>query len=127
MKGIVVTTINTMYIKDFGEPLYKSLGKEVGGRIEVVHPRRLYAPFVPFVMIVNEEGRLEGLPQNAFGSFLYGTRIHGEPIVGNIIILQEGFVNGERDIIGLDDNLARYVIDKISDITGGKITEVEVP
>lgn len=124
MKGIVVTTINTMYVKDFGEPLYKTLGKEVDGRIEVVHPRRLEAPFV---MIVNEEGRLEGLPLNTLGSFLYGAPIHGEPIVGNIIILQEGFVNGERDIIGLDDDLARYVIDEISDITSGKITEVEVP
>ena len=125
MKGIVVTTSNTMYIKDFGEPLYKSLGKEVGGYIEVVHPRRLEA--APFVMIVNEEGRLEGLPLNTLGSFLYGAPIHGEPIVGSIIILQEGFVNRERDIIGLDDDLARYVIDEISDITSGKITEVEVP
>ena len=124
MKGIVVTTINTMYVKDFGEPLYKSLGEEVGGYIEVVHPRRLDAPFV---MIVNEEGRLEGLSQNALGSFLYGTPIHGEPIVGNIIILQEGFVNGERDIIGLDDDLAQNVIDQISGITCGKITEVEAP
>lgn len=124
MKGIVVTTSNTMYVKDFVEPLYKSLGKEVGGYIEVVHPGELKAPLA---MIVNEEGRLEGLPQNAFGSFLYGTPIHGEPIVGNIIILQEGFVNGERDIIGLDDDLARNMIDQISDITGGEITEVEVP
>ena len=124
MKGIVVTTSTTMYVKDFVEPLYKSLGKEVGGYIEVVHPRELKAPLA---MIVNEEGRLEGLPQNAFGSFLYGTPIHGEPIVGNIIILQEGFVNGERDIIGLDDDLARNMIDQISDITGGEITEVEVP
>lgn len=70
---------------------------------------------------------MEGLPQNAFGSFLYGTPIHGEPIVGNIIILQEGFVNGEWDIIGLDDDLARNMIDEISDITDGKITEVEAP
>ena len=124
MKGIVVTTSNTMYVKDFVEPLYKSLWKEVGGRIEVVHPRELR---VPLNMIVNEEGRLEGLPQNALGSALYGTSIHGEPIVGNIIILQEGFVNGEWDIIGLDDDLARNMIDQISDITGGEITEVEVP
>lgn len=124
MKGIVVTTSNTMYVKDFGEPLYKSLGKEVGGHIEVVHPRRLEAPFI---MIVNEEGRLEGLPLNTLGSFLYGAPIHGEPIVGNIIILQEGFVNGEWDIIGLDDDLARNMIDQISDITDGKITEVEAP
>ena len=124
MKGIVVTTIHTMYVKDFVEPLYKSLGKEAGGYIEVIHPRELKAPLT---MIVNEEGRLEGLPQNALGSALYGTSIHGEPIVGNIIILQKGFVNGERDIIGLDDDLARNVIDQISDITGGKITEVEAP
>ena len=124
MKGIVVTTIHTMYVKDFVEHLYKSLGKEAGGYIEVIHPRELKAPLT---MIVNEEGRLEGLPQNALGSALYGTSIHGEPIVGNIIILQEGFVNGERDIIGLDDDLARNMIDQISDITGGEITEVEAP
>lgn len=28
MKGIVVTTIHTMYVKDFGEPLYKSFLRE---------------------------------------------------------------------------------------------------
>ena len=56
MKGIVVTTIHTMYVKDFGEPLYKTLGKEVGGHIEVVHPRELKAPLT---MIVNEEERPE--------------------------------------------------------------------
>ena len=41
MKGLVFDTENRMQFKDFGEPLLDSLQKEVGGYIEVVHPKYL--------------------------------------------------------------------------------------
>lgn len=100
MKGLVITTENKMFVRDFGEPLYKTLGEAVDGYIEVVHPMGLE---FPCVMIVNEEGLLKGLKKNTFGCFLYGTRTHGQPITGNIVIMKEGLNDdGEQDIIGLN-------------------------
>lgn len=37
MKGIVITPENLMHVDDFSAPLYKSVGKAVGGWIEIVH------------------------------------------------------------------------------------------
>lgn len=101
MKGIILSTDNTIEVKDFGEPLYKTVGEAVGGYIEIVYPALLEKPYL---MIVNEEGLLQGLPLNTTGSFLYRTQIHGQPIVGNAVIMKNGYVNGEPDIIGLSDN-----------------------
>lgn len=113
MKGIVVTTDCEVRIEDFGDPLYKTVGSAVGGYIEHVRPMRLACPFC---MIVNEEGRLQNLPVNSLGSFLYGADQHGEPIVGDIVIMKDGYRDGEPDIIGLEDaevEKVKYVISKL--------------
>lgn len=101
MKGLVFDTENRMQFKDFGEPLLDSLQKEVGGYIEVVRPK--YLP-EGFCMVVDDEGRLKGSAVNNIASVLYGTPEHGQPIVGNAVILREGFVNGERDFVDLNDD-----------------------
>lgn len=59
MKGLAINTENLMRFKDFKEPALESLQKEVGGCIEVVHPK--YLP-QGFCMVVNDEGLLMGLP-----------------------------------------------------------------
>lgn len=100
MKGIVITVKDKVEIRDFEAPLYKTVGAAVGGYIEIVHPVGLKRPFV---MIVNEEGMLQGLELNAFGSVLYGTLTHGHPIVGDIVIMKTGFTEEGPDIIGLED------------------------
>lgn len=100
MKGVVVTTKGDLSIRDFQVPLYRSVGEAVGGYIEIVHPRGLSDPYV---MIVNEEGLLEGLKPNVVGSYLYGTHLHGQPIVGDIVFMKVGYVGIERDILGLED------------------------
>ena len=99
MKGIVVTTDNQVFTQEFKEPAYRSIGKIVGGYIEVVRP--VFLPS-PYVMIVNEEGLLKGLPRNEFGCFLYGSVYHKSPIVGDIVIMKEGFVDGEIDFVDMD-------------------------
>ncbi len=115
MKGLIITTCNTMRIADFEQPAYKSVGKAVDGYIEIVHPRGLE---FPYCMIVNEEGILRGLPTNLYGSHLYG---HVNPIVGDIVILKEGFVNGEPDLVGLSDEECSTFADQISAWSGGRI------
>ena len=39
MKGLVITTEDKMQVREFGEPAYETIGKAVGGWIEVVHPK----------------------------------------------------------------------------------------
>lgn len=111
MKGVVVTTDLEVRVEDFEEPLYKTVGAAVGGYIEHVRPMRLKEPFC---MIVNEEGRLHKLPINLVGSFFYGPDFHNEPIVGNIVIMKDGYRNGEPDIVGLDDTEIERVQNSIS-------------
>lgn len=66
MKGLVITTENKMQVKEFGEPAYETIGKAVGGWIEVVHPKGLPDPFC---MVVNEEGLLHGLRSTCLAAF----------------------------------------------------------
>ena len=113
MKGIVVTTDLEIRIEEFSDPLYKTVGSAVGGYIEHVKPARLRHPYC---MIVNEEGRLLDLPLNYVGSYFYGTDQHGEPIVGNIVIMKDGSRGGEPDIVGLNDVEAEQIKDVIIDL-----------
>lgn len=113
MKGIVVTTDLEIRIEEFSDPLYKTVGSAVGGYIEHVKPARLRHPYC---MIVNEEGRLLDLPLNYVGSYFYGTDQHGEPIIGNIVIMKDGYRGGEPDIVGLNDVEAEQIKDVIIDL-----------
>ena len=108
MKGIVVTTDLEIRIEEFSDPLYKTVGSAVGGYIEHVKPARLRHPYC---MIVNEEGRLLDLPLNYVGSYFYGTDQHGEPSVGNIVIMKDGYRVG-----GLNDVEAEQIKDVIIDL-----------
>lgn len=107
LKGIVVTTSNVFYERRFDDPLYKTVGEVVGGDIEIVYPRGLEEPLC---MIVNDEGRLIGLPINPCGCGLYGTWRHGSPIVGDLVIMKHGYRNGEPDIVGLSDEEATAIM-----------------
>ena len=103
-KVIVCTTDNDICLRELtvrDGMVLDGLQEIVGGYIEVVHPIGLDRPYC---MVVNEEGRLIGLEKNVIGSLVYGMLIHGEPIVGNIAILKDGWRNGERDIVGLDED-----------------------
>lgn len=111
MKGVVVTTDYEVRVEDFNDPLYKTVGAAVGGYIEHVRPMRLARPFC---MIVNEEGLLLDLPLNHIGSFYYGTDKHGAPIVGNIVIMKDGYRDDGPDIVGLDDSEVEQVKHTIS-------------
>lgn len=119
MKGIVITTNNTMRVQDFSEPAHRSIGDAVGRWIEVVHPKRLE---YPYCMVVNEEGVILKLPKNLFGSFLYGTEAHGWPIAGNAVLMKEGYnSDGKPDILGLDDKDIKYLGEMILSKSDGEV------
>ena len=64
----------------------EELQKIVGGYIEIVQP--VCFDIYDRVMVVNEEGRLEGLEQNAMAS-----AIAGQTIVGNALFVQPNYLN----------------------------------
>lgn len=100
IRGIVVTTDGRWRIREFAAPLHQTLGKAVGGYIEHVRPRGLPDPLC---MIVNEEGLLLDLPVNPVGCVLYGTEEHGHPIVGDLVILAEGWTEEGPDLASLTE------------------------
>lgn len=123
MKGIVFTHDEKMFVKEFTQPLYKSVGEVVGGYIEVVHPIGLKDPLC---FICNEEGLLEGLPLNPIGCVWYGTARHGHPIVGNIVVMKEGITDDGPDIIGLTDEEIAQIKTRAAEVSDGLIVDLEV-
>lgn len=101
MKGLAIKAENLAQFKDFDEPLLDSLQKEVGGYIEVVHPKYLPGGLC---IVVDDEGLFKESPINRAASAIYGTLEHGHPIVGDAVILREAFVNGERNFVGLTED-----------------------
>lgn len=76
---------------------YKYIGCDC---IEIVHPRRLSAPYL---MVVDDEGLLKEAPLNYIASYLYETDKHGQPIVGTALIMKETMTNDGPDLCSLTD------------------------
>ncbi|KAF5051099.1 hypothetical protein DSECCO2_422620 [anaerobic digester metagenome] len=106
MKVIKITTDDVISVVDIQEPTLRGMQEQVGGSIEVVRPYGLYELNVPgsesLIMICNEDGKNLELDENFVASDLYDP-VCGDDIVGDILIMAEGFVNGEPDIVGLTD------------------------
>lgn len=99
-KVVKVCTDGRVSIETVESTGYRILQNLIGGSIEHVLPRRLPRPYC---MLVDEEGLIKGLPLNFFGSYLYETDIHGQPIVGDILLAKDVEVNLGGDIVGLTD------------------------
>lgn len=113
MKGIIITAQDVVRLVDIpenGKPLYKTIRAAVGGFMENTYPRRLPKGYV---MIVNEEGKLLGLPINNIGSYLYESDKHGDVIVGDVIILKLGTYKGETDVVGIPDEEAATTMNEL--------------
>ena len=109
MIALVVNTKNEIRRVEYDPPHYEVIREAVGGHYELVRPRGLQEPYC---MMVNEEGLLLGLPLNPLGCYLYGTMVHGAPIVGNIMILKLGRYAGEPDVVGMTDDEAQRLGDQ---------------
>lgn len=116
MKGIVITTDDQLRVQDFTLPLYQSAGEVVGGYIEHVNPKLLRRPYC---LLVNEEGLLLGLPVNALASYMYGTHMHGHPIVGDVVLMKNAYIHGERDIVGLSNKDIEAIVRELEPLLAG--------
>jgi hypothetical protein len=108
LRGIVISTAGQVQIKDFPNPVYKSLGEVVGGYIDVVRPKGAIEAHLlkrNMCFVCNEEGKLQNLPVNNVGTYLYniynGTLFMRDVIVGNIVILKEGMTPEGMDFVSL--------------------------
>ncbi len=56
-------------------------------------------------MLVDEEGTFKSVHQNLIGSYLYGTDLHGYPIMGNILIVGECWGDDGIDFCGIEESV----------------------
>lgn len=116
MKAIKISTANIISLIDVpenGEPLYKQIQAAIEGYSEYTYPARLPKGYV---MIINDEAKLIGLPLNLIASFLYASELHGDPIVGNAFIVKLGTFCGESDVVGIPDDEANDLMNKLTRI-----------
>ena len=107
-KGIKLESLNgqaCLRIVDVPEGFECSdLAKIIGcDWIEIVRPQRLKDGLV---MIVDEEGKLKGKAVNEIGSYYYGADLHGDPIVGDCLILMEQMGDDGPELATMTDDEA---------------------
>jgi hypothetical protein len=64
-------------------------------------------------MVVDEEGLLKPNELNPVGSWFYESDKHGEPIVGNVLILREEYGDDGPECAGMSDDDVNRVFDLI--------------
>lgn len=99
------------------EDLNQVLHELLNGFFEIVRPRGC-PPHI--LMLVDDEGILKDLPYNPLAASLYG-----QYIAGKAILMREGFINGEPDIVGLSADEQRYMFSFLSDIRKGYMEVIE--
>ena len=101
-----------------GESLLDFCYREIGcDMIEMVRPKGLDRPFL---LVIDEEGLLKDEPVvNFIGSYLYRTQEHGNPIVGEVLIMQDIDTNSGPDIGFLTEDQAWAI--------AGKMMKIAVP
>jgi len=88
--GIIIEA-EKPYVGVYAENMnLKALQDAVGGYIEHVSISKGIG------FICNEDGHNLGLPLNMIATMLYG---FSSPVVGNIVIVRTGYVDGEMDFI----------------------------
>ena len=108
-KAVLSRPKQKMEIVDIAEPIdLQQLGQLIGADyVEIVKANRLPDGYV---MIVDEDGKLKENEVNKPCSFLYGADYHGDPIVGNALILQETYGLQGPELAGLEEDDAAVIV-----------------
>lgn len=123
-KMVLITTKNEVQVIDYpaAKPgdymeemrgFYKAINCDC---IEEVHARfmsRFINDCRGLVMVVDEEGIIAGKQVNIIGSVFYGTPIHGNPIVGDILIMREEMTFDGPALAGLEEERAEAIAKQI--------------
>jgi len=109
MKAILVKTDQAVRVVEING--FMGLCDYFSGFPETVYS---YLLEKPFCMIVDDAGLQRNLRKNEFGSKLYGTEHHGNPIVGDIFIVKQVWGYDGYDLAGLTDNEIDNLVNKYS-------------
>lgn len=123
-KMVLITTKNEVSVLDYpvGKPgdwkeemrgFYKAISCDC---VECVHPRYMYDILQNsegLVMVVDEEGLIAGKQINLVASIFYGTPVHGQPIVGDVLILAEEMTFDGTVFVGLDEERAEQIAESV--------------
>ena len=50
---------------------------------------------------------------------MYGTHMHGHPIVGDVVLMKNAYIHGERDIVGLTDKEIEKITRELEPLLAG--------
>lgn len=93
VKTVKITAENKVSVVGLPSWNWKTQAKEIGAEyIEIVKTKRMYDLFGEMVvMIVDDSGLVENRQANPYASYLYGADLHGEVIVGDVLLgVQKG-------------------------------------
>ena len=107
-KGLLIEIVKRNDGKSLLNYCYRAIGCDL---IEIVHPKGLEEPYC---MVVDDEGLLRDKPMlNIFASHLYGTHEHGQPIVGNALIMREVCTEDGAHTVWLTEEEATAIVAKL--------------
>lgn len=134
MNIIRVTVDNEVTVHKFPDGTMpeqmNSLRKMIGEKCELVEhvmPRRLYSALGASnqqtgekgscaSILVDEDGYYHQLPVNIVGSYLYESDLHGNPILGNILIIGEMWNGDGISFCGLSDEQFNIIYPQINQL-----------
>lgn len=107
-----ISTEGLIEIKEFNplDDINDVIHEALHSYYEIVRCRSLSHKYL---MLVDDCGVLKNLPVNDVASELYGIRIHGCPICGNVLIMCEDMVDGEPDIVGMTEEDTAELVRKL--------------
>lgn len=76
-------------------------------------------------MLVDEEGMYKRSRSNLIGSYLYGTDVHGYPIMGNILIVGEKWGDEGIDFCGIEKSVFEPLQQQLNDMISAFKTSKE--
>ena len=102
MKAIKITTDNKVSTVNLNEPVWQDIALTIGGYFEIVRANYRKWPR-EFVILCDDNGLNKHLPFNNIASELYGYSSHGNPIVGDILIMKEDMTDEGPDFVDLTE------------------------
>ena len=107
MLGIVITTEDKMYKKDFAEPLFQSIGMVTGG------------------FVIDDNGIKNHRPVNPVGTAWYDAlpnKIHGD-----IVVMKNGWTEDGPGLEGLTEEECETIINLVYEMTDETVVLIKEP
>lgn len=131
MKMIRITTDNQISVHEYPEGNFSEqnaiIREHIGPKCELyegVRPRRLYKELGASAtinggvsMLVDEEGLFHDLDMNMVGSWLYECDKHGNPIMGNILIVGTMWFGSGVSYCGISEEQFDLLYPQLEEIT----------